>query len=237
MITTASDPAHFVRPTADALSRYDNFERRLDGLRGMAWAYAVLSATGLSGSAASKVFSGPVPIKLNPAGRPILSNIFYKYLRGERAPIPGPRGKHGFDLVGLVAAHPTAAEANGWLTHRLFQVLEPDAKIEWLADLLEEASEPIRAGLASTVSKDSPAPIVDALGNPIELLHFDDFVAVCGWLHATKKTGHYSPGHWVFVRHLYPQAARLEPVFDFISAPFIKMMDDFVCAGPHDRGT
>ncbi|WP_429492699.1 hypothetical protein [Paraburkholderia sp. RAU6.4a] len=52
------------------------------------------------------------------------SKLFYQYLRGLRAPIPGARGKYGYDLIAEVDRFPGAQRAKVWLDLPLWALIE-----------------------------------------------------------------------------------------------------------------
>lgn len=110
---------------------------RLDGLRGMTWAYAVLYHTGLTASTASKKFTPsdhPLPVDKN--GNTAISNIMYQYLNGKRSPKIGPRGKLGFDLVGEIDKDPDGRLASPWLSHFMWEILHPDITLSKIRVIL-----------------------------------------------------------------------------------------------------
>jgi hypothetical protein len=69
------------------------------------------------------------------------------YILGKGAPVRGPRGKFGFDLVGAISADPRGALAEHWLDHRLWTMLHPDTTLRSLRELLYETPPLVRAAL------------------------------------------------------------------------------------------
>ncbi|WP_429402692.1 hypothetical protein [Paraburkholderia sp. MM5482-R1] len=65
------------------------------------------------------------------------SKIFYQYLRGLRAPIPGARGKYGYDLVAEVDRYPGAQRAKVWLNLPLWQLVEAQLTPDEIQQVLE----------------------------------------------------------------------------------------------------
>jgi hypothetical protein len=120
---------------------------RLDGLRGMAWAYAVCHYMRKTPSAISIEFSAPGCSLGQSDGPKQSSNIMQHYITGKGAPKPGPRGKFRFDLVGAISAHPQGALAEKWLTHRLWKMLHPDITLRGLRELLYGMSPLVRSAL------------------------------------------------------------------------------------------
>lgn len=197
--------------------------KRLEGLRGMAWAYGVLHHTGYSASGASKRFSPPVESEQDQAN----SKIMYQYLRGDRAPTRGARGKYGFDLVAAVDKHPQGKLATKWLDHPLWLIFDPKTKGDELEPFLEEDFFP--PALAEFVLAADLPPQTELTSQQLEALEleiFDDFVAVCAFCRGSHMAG-YRPLGIGLLEHLLPQAGSIEPVFGYIQAPFLKMVQDF----------
>ncbi|MPV66881.1 hypothetical protein [Burkholderia sp. BE17] len=112
--------------------------RRLAGLRGMAWGAAAVLYTDRTASCLSRLPSLDRPSRVDPRGGHTAANskIIYQYLRGEREPIPGARGKYGHDLTGTVHALPGGAMARLWLSSPLWELLEGHLSAERTRSIL-----------------------------------------------------------------------------------------------------
>lgn len=211
---------------------------RLDGLRGMAWSYATLYHSGLSPSKASLIFNDYPSGRLKAGEDKQSSNIMYQYLRGERSPTPGNRGKRNFDLVGEVDRDAKGQFATPWLTHPIFEVFQPDVTQKRLLELFAELDDEV-------ITADTPIDIVEALfevrqpwlehtGDAIEenavgLKYFDQYVSVCAGFRGSQLSGQYWPyeSGYNLLRYLAPLAAKCEPVFGYFAAPFLTMVNQF----------
>lgn len=212
-------------PEAVPAGYLDHLElaERIRSLRAMTWAYAVLYYTGYTASGASKAFSPPTD-----GGKDAVnSKIMYQYLRGERMPVSGPRGKHGYDLVAAVAAHGRAKHADKWLTHPLWQVFDPETSLDDLGEFLTEDAFPtqfafwiIGAGIPDERSQ------TDEERQNLKLVIFDDFVAVCASHRLGYESGYQPPGYRL-TDFLVPQASTLEPPIAYVQAAFKKMIRDY----------
>lgn len=120
---------------------------RLNGLRGMAWAYATCHHLWKKPSAVSLEFSAPECSFGSSNGRKRSSNLMHYYIAGRGAPMPGARGKFGFDLVGAISSDPRGACAEKWLEHRLWKMLNPDITLRGLRELLYEMPLLVRQAL------------------------------------------------------------------------------------------
>lgn len=214
-------------PGADQLKQ-PTLAGRIDGLRGMAWAYAVLLHTGYSASGASKRFSA------TPAGNVELSNskLMYQYLRGDRAPTRGPRGRYGFDLVAAVDSHHTGRNATRWLDHPIWTIFDANISSRELAPFLdEETLDPIvgQYWLDDKIPTDGSE--ASQLENALKFFDFDGYLYLCALLRAANFAGIRAKSgkalHFSLLEYLTPYAARAEPVFGFVQAPFLQMIRDF----------
>lgn len=204
----------------------------LNGLRGMTWAYAVLHHTGLSASTASKKFTPDCPLNLDAAGNPVISNIFYQYLRGERAPTMGPRGKADFDLVAAVNKDPDGQKATRWLTHPLWEVLHPDITLERIRKIMRSMPTEISELLFATFDKNvvySRYPVDRTPVNEIfALATFDSYIAIVALMReGDLLRDRYLSGAayhaWVMA---YP-VANADPVFRYVVQPFCEYICKF----------
>jgi hypothetical protein len=118
---------------------------RLNGLRGMAWAYATCHYLQKKPSAVSLEFSAPGSSFGSPDGRKRSSNLMHYYISGRGAPRRGRRGKYGFDLVAAISADPRGAHAEKWLEHRLWKMLHPEITLRGLRELLYEMPPYVRS--------------------------------------------------------------------------------------------
>ncbi|MGF6724594.1 hypothetical protein P3T43_003962 [Paraburkholderia sp. GAS41] len=137
------EPSDYLIPRILTPANYDvqtqtSRLERLNGLRGMAWAYATCHHLQKKPSAVSLEFSAPESSFGSSEDRKMSSNVMRGYIAGERAPTRGPRGKLGFDLVGAISADPRGARAEKWLTHRLWKMLHPATTLARLRELLYE---------------------------------------------------------------------------------------------------
>lgn len=120
---------------------------RLEGLRGMAWAYAVCHYMEAKPSTLSLKYSAPDSSLGRDDGPKRSSNLMHRYISGKGAPKRGARGKFGFDLVGTISADPRGALAEPSLDLRVFKMLHPDTSLQELRALLFELPEVVRPGL------------------------------------------------------------------------------------------
>lgn len=201
---------------------------RIDGLRGMAWAYAVLLHTGYSASGASKRFSP------TPAGNVELNNskLMYQYLRGDRAPTRGPRGRYGFDLVAAVDNHHAGCKATAWLDHPIWTIFDASISSRELEPFLNE--EKLKPSVGQYwLDDEMPTEGAEAsqLENALQSFDFDGYLYICAMLRAANFAGirakSGTPLHFALLEYLTPHAARVEPVFGFVQAPFLQMIRDF----------
>lgn len=119
--------------------------RRLAGLRGMSWGVSAVHYTNRTASWLSQLFSVDPTICSNQLSDHTSSNskIVYQYLRGERAPTLGPRGKYGHDLTGAVNALPGGAMARLWLNSPLWELLKGHLSAERVRGILSWTREPL----------------------------------------------------------------------------------------------
>ena len=212
----------FTQVSANHLDHLD-VHGRLQSMRAMTWAHAVLRRTGFTASGASKRFS-PV---LARGETQTNSKFMYAYLQGKRVPTRGARGKYQYDLVAEVDRYLNANVASKWLDHPLWKIFEPEASELFLGRLVSEDETPhlFSEWLLGSPIPPKPAP-PDKEIESLKLQLFDDFVFVC----AHHRLGHqagYKPPASEFTEHLLPQAALLEPDFGYVEKPFLKMLNDF----------
>lgn len=207
---------------------------RLDGLRGMTWAYAVLYHTGLSASTASKKFTPshhPLPIDKN--GNTVISNIMYQYLNGKRSPIIGPRGKLGFDLVGEINKDPLGSLATPWLTHPLWNILHPDLDLRKIREFLFDMPENVK-NLAFAVNTKDPmyGRVSDSrfvLDELYRVKTIDAFVATLAILRETELVGdrgmnEYSWGNL----KMWPPIVQADPILQYVYQPLMHFVHTFI---------
>lgn len=116
-------------------------QRRLAGLRGMAWSAAAVIYTCRTASDLSRL--GNLDRTGVNAGRHAPnSKIIYQYLRGEREPTCGARGKYGFDLTSAVHALPGGGAARLWLESPLWELLAAGLSVGRVASILSSMEEP-----------------------------------------------------------------------------------------------
>lgn len=144
MDTSSSiDPRYWrrLRRPPDAIQEMRGIpvERRLNGLRGMSWSAAAViysrrTASWLSGLALrARMEVDDAPGNFRPSAN---SKIMNQYLRGERAPLRGPRGKWGFDLTGAVDAIPGGAIARLYLESPIWELLDDAIPLERIQAIL-----------------------------------------------------------------------------------------------------
>jgi hypothetical protein len=131
------------------------WKRRLKGIKGMAWSAALVIGTGKTASWLSRLADGAqesVTSDRSPEYRCSRANskIIYQYLRGERAPSTGSRGKWGFDLTSTVHALPGGALARLYLESPLWELLDSTVSRERARQILllmgeHQAYVPLRA--------------------------------------------------------------------------------------------
>lgn len=211
---------------ADQLKQTD-VSGRIAGLRGMSWAFGVLMHTGYTASGASKRFSPPLADGKDQSN----SKLMYQYLRGDRAPTRGARGRYAFDLVAAVDAHPRGQMATRWLDHPLWMIFDEGTTDRDLEKFLGEDVYPPLFAEFALYKKIPPEVELDARQKmALKLQIFDDFVCVC----ASFRLGHLAglkigntPPQYALLEFLIPQASRLDPVFRYVQAPFLRMIQDF----------
>lgn len=194
----------------------------------MSWAYGVLLHTGYTASGASKRFSPPLAEGREQSN----SKLMYQYLRGDRTPTRGARGRYGFDLVEAVDSHPHGQMATRWLDHPLWMIFDESTTGRVLEQFLGEDVYPPPLAEFSLHGEIPPAEeLNERQRRALELQIFDDFVCICaffrlGHLAGLRRSGH-TPPTYPLLKFLVPQAGRLEPVFGCVQAPFLKMIQDF----------
>ena len=199
-----------------------NLSNRLDGLAGMAWAFSVLSHSGMSPRAAGIYFTPPVYLKKDQHGDPVDSGVFRYYLNGKRKPIAGPRGKNGVDLVAIVGNEPYGSQVNLWLDHPLLNIFVRDVAPEYLASFCAVEKIPVHI-IPSLFTKDFSDINWDAAP---KVRRLSDFLYVCAFYKMLHTDG-YASTVAPLIRYLVPQVCKLEPAFNFIHAPFVKMLEDY----------
>jgi hypothetical protein len=105
-----------------------SLSQRLRGLQGMSFGAGSVLGIGQTASRLS-LLGQPVDAHADDATEPSRratsnSNTMYPYLRGERCPVEGPRGKRGVDLTGAVYAQPGGETARRWMDSLLWDVLD-----------------------------------------------------------------------------------------------------------------
>lgn len=195
---------------------------RLDGLAGMAWAYAVLHYSGMTARAAGIHFTPSEYLITDKAGHSADSGIFNQYLKGQRKPVAGPRGKNGVDLVAAVGQKTYGIRANSWLDHPLWKIFARDASHEFLSKFCAPDRIPLHIVpflYTSDFSDTQPdrAPRIQKLR---------DFLYVCAFYRAMHMGG-YSSALVPLIKHLVPQVCRLDPIFGYVHAPFVTMLEEY----------
>lgn len=208
-----------LQPAKSGALRHEALHARLDGLRGMAWAYSVLHHTGLSASKASLVFSS----RANPDAA--TSNIMYQYLRGDRAPTQGGRGKFGFDLVKEVDSDPDGSNATPWLSHPFWEIFAEEISMDQLTDYTAMVPAHLAACLLVQSPPSDPLDLDAQWGAP-NINSLDEFVCLCANFRAALKAGYWPHGYWQLL-HAAERAALLDPVFGYIKVPFLEMVQRF----------
>jgi hypothetical protein len=110
--------------------------QRLNGLRGMDYAYSACHYLWKTPSAISLEYSAPKGSLGKPDGQKRSNNIMQTYIKGIRAPRRGSRGKNGFDLVGAISKHPKGALAERSLDRTIYEMLNPRTSLQRLRELL-----------------------------------------------------------------------------------------------------
>ncbi|MBN3748319.1 hypothetical protein G3N96_23260 [Burkholderia sp. Se-20373] len=126
------------------------------------------------------------------------SKIFYQYLRGEREPRPGPRGKYGQNLTASIRELPGGVVAHQWSTSPIWALIEGDVSLEFVRGILSLLEEPL--------------PGMPAL----------EYVRI--WTHYRLAILEHAPEEeqqeWArAIAHLHSVAKTDDPVFCYISGP------------------
>lgn len=207
---------------------------RLDGLRGMTWAYAVLYHTGLTASTASKKFTPrehPLPVDKN--GNTAISNIMYQYLNGKRSPTIGPRGKLCFDLVGEIDKDPEGSLATAWLTHPLWDILHPDIDIRKIREYLFELPEELK-NLAFTAR--AKEPMFDRVSDSRRLLDrlyaigtIDAYAITIAVLRESELIGDsvLNECAWIMLK-MWQQVIFSHPILQYVYHPLQHFLSTFI---------
>ncbi|MBN3769279.1 MULTISPECIES: hypothetical protein [unclassified Burkholderia] len=118
---------------------------RLGGLRGMAYAAAAVTYTHRTASWLSNLFNRGRTIRGNQSSCHAERNskIVYQYLRGEREPSSGRRGKYGHDLTGTVRALPGGVTAYLWSTSPIWELIKGTVSVEFVRGILSLIEEPL----------------------------------------------------------------------------------------------
>ena len=202
--------------SSDALKQVRLVDR-LHGLAGMAWAYAVLHYSGMTARAASIYFTPPEHLKVDKKGGPVSSGIIQKYLNGSHKPRTGPRGKNQVDLYGLVAQESYGAKANSWLSHPLWTIFQREVTDKYLQAFCTPRymSIDIVENLFRTDFSDEDGP---------KLKRFEEFLYVCAFYRSFQKAK-YPSTIFPLLKHLLPKACELEPIFRYVQAPFLELVE------------
>jgi len=205
---------------------------RLNGLKGMAWAYALLYHTGLTASTASKKFSPDKAPKFDKTGKLVITNHIYRYFRGETSPKFGPRGKHNFDLIKVVDEDPLGRLATPWLTHPLWTILHPDTNIRHIREFLNGMPKEYTNIAFSFYSSNAMFNRVDDPRKALRVLYrmgtFEAYTAVLALLRESNLTGNRVLNEHAYATHrlMYPKLLG-EPIFNGIHAPFIHFVEAY----------
>ena len=193
----------------------------------MSWAYGVLLHTGYTASGASKRFSPPLVEGREQSN----SKLMYQYLRGDRAPTRGARGRYGFDLVATVDSHPHGQMATRWIDHPLWMIFDENTTGRELEQFLgEDVYPPLLTEFSVCTETPTGEKLDERQRRALELQIFDDFVCVCAFFRLGHLAGirlGETPPTYPLLKFLIPQAARLEPIFGYVQAPFLRMIEDF----------
>lgn len=195
---------------------------RLDGLAGMAWAYSILHYSGMTARAAGIHFTPSPYLNTDKFGNTADSGIFNHYLKGKRKPIAGARGKNGVDLVTAVLKEPYGRRANAWLDNPLWRIFSRNVSHEYLGQFCGEGKIPVHIVpyLFNTDFSEIPAELAPRITKPSEFLY------ICAFYRSMHTDG-YPSAMVPLMRHLLPQVANLDPVFGYIYAPFVRMLEDY----------
>jgi hypothetical protein len=222
-------------PASKNLLKHPNLNKRVDGLKGMAWAYAACHFQEQGASYMGTIYKDQKPAQVNTPKNSIYingklkreikitsSNVFYQYLKGKRAPIEGKRGKNNYDLVGDVHSNQKSGLAEKWFYHPFWKIFcENPSEID-LLNLINDA--PVEYEDHFTI------PLNDHLLNQLKLDSFDTFIAICAAYRLGLMTNNvpliYSS--YELITHLTPQASTMDVAFNYIHKPFLKMILDFL---------
>jgi len=195
---------------------------RLDGLAGMAWAYSVLHYSGMTARAAGIYFTPAEHLITDQSGYSADSGIFNQYLKGKRKPLSGPRGKHGVDLIAAVGKEDYGSRANSWLEHPLWRIFSREVSSQDLTTYVVESKIPLQIApyLFSENFADMPADQAP------RIVKANDFLYVCA-LYRSAHKGRYPSAMVPLLRYLVPQVCSLDPIFGYIHAPFMRMLEDY----------
>jgi hypothetical protein len=211
-----------LKPAEPNALKHKCLSDRLDGLAGMAWAYSALHYSGKSARALGIHFTPVEHLITDRYGNSADSGIFGQYLKGLRKPQLGPRGKHGVDLVAAVGNESYGNKANFWLNHALWKIFSRDVSNEDLEAHLDERKVPLCI-VSSLYSQDfSNIPPDEAP----RILRGNDFLYVCAMYRSFHKAGSWS-AIAPLIRYLLPQVCSFDPIFGYIHAPFLRMLEDF----------
>lgn len=208
-------------PAAPDALKHRRLADRLDGLAGMAWAYSVLHFSGMSARSAGIYFTPAEHLITAGNGYSADSGVFNYYLKGTRKPVSGPRGKNGVDLIAAVGREEYGSRANSWLEHPLWKIFSRNVSQEYLAPFCAPEKIPLHI-VPYLFAKDLSAIPVERAPR---ILRARDFLYVCAFYRAFHAGGY--PSTLVpLIRYLVPQVCSLDPIFGYIHAPFMRMLED-----------
>lgn len=205
---------------------------RLEGLRGMAWAYAVLHHTGLSASTASKKFSSKIQPGTDNRKSLVINNHMYKFLKGERAPINAPTGKYKFNLVEAVDKDPLGHLATKWLTLPLWDILHPLVTIQEIRKYLGGLPKEFTSVAFSHISTNTLFNRIEDPRAALRVLYkqgtLQAYTAVLALLRESHLTGNRTLNEHAWSTHRLMLTKMLnEQVFKLIHQPFLHYVEAF----------
>ena len=135
-------------------------------------------------------------------------------------------------MVAAVDNHHAGCKATAWLDHPIWTIFDASISSRELEPFLNE--EKLKPSVGQYwLDDEMPTEGAEAsqLENALQSFDFDGYLYICAMLRAANFAGirakSGTPLHFALLEYLTPHAARVEPVFGFVQAPFLQMIRDF----------
>jgi hypothetical protein len=213
---------------------HETLKKRIDGLKGMAWAYAACHSYKETPQAMGKRFTNRVS-KDDGVGQSYddsnsVSNVFYDYIKGKRAPRAGARGVNNYDLVGEVHQGSKGKLIKEWFDSPLWVIFEEVANESYLVEHGYQMPDAYKELLGTPVDLNDKNQLTNA--NKVlfdNYRDFSSFTSLCAAHRFGLETNNLAlqVNTFGFIELLSSHIASQDKVFEFIHRPFLQMLVDF----------